>query len=80
MRNLVLLAALYTIAFSGERKKEKTCGPNEEFRECGISCEPKCNEEIPLVCTANCMVNVCQCKEGFKRGPKGCVEPGPDCK
>uniref|UniRef100_A0A0K0D0B4 TIL domain-containing protein n=1 Tax=Angiostrongylus cantonensis TaxID=6313 RepID=A0A0K0D0B4_ANGCA len=56
-----------------------TCGPNEEFRECGISCEPKCNEEMPIVCTANCIINACQCKEGFKRGPKGCVKPGRDC-
>ncbi|VDM64028.1 unnamed protein product [Angiostrongylus costaricensis] len=76
MKRIILLAVLCATVFSG---LGKTCGPNEEWRECGISCEPKCNEEMPIVCPANCIINVCQCKEGFKRGPNGCVEPGRDC-
>ncbi|KAK5984491.1 Trypsin Inhibitor like cysteine rich domain protein [Trichostrongylus colubriformis] len=72
---LVLLAVVFVIAYSA-----KECGQNEQYMECGTACEPKCNEPMPEICTMNCVVNVCQCKQGFKRGPSGCVAPGPDCK
>ncbi|KAL6723092.1 hypothetical protein Aduo_018133 [Ancylostoma duodenale] len=76
MRSLVVLAVICAIAFA-----VKKCPENEEWTECGTACEPKCNEPLPEVCTLNCIVDVCQCKQGYKRGPKGCLKEGsPDCK
>ncbi|CCD61492.1 TIL domain-containing protein [Caenorhabditis elegans] len=49
------------------------CGRNETFRTCGSSCEPSCTTPRPQACTMQCIVNVCQCSEGFVRGPSGCV-------
>ncbi|PIO60609.1 trypsin Inhibitor like cysteine rich domain protein [Teladorsagia circumcincta] len=74
IRKLVLLAVLFAVTLSAEQ-----CGPNEEFMSCGTACEPKCNEPVQDFCTLQCIVNVCQCKRGFKRGPNGCVAPGPGC-
>ncbi|KIH55076.1 trypsin Inhibitor like cysteine rich domain protein [Ancylostoma duodenale] len=61
------------------RFRDKKCGTNEQFYECGSACEPKCNEPADQVCTMQCIVDVCQCKPGYKRGPNGCQKPGAGC-
>ncbi|KAI1711470.1 trypsin inhibitor like cysteine rich domain-containing protein [Ditylenchus destructor] len=43
------------------------CDTNEQFRECGSSCEPTCENPNPQFCTADCILNVCQCAPGFVR-------------
>ncbi|WKY12434.1 hypothetical protein Q1695_003765 [Nippostrongylus brasiliensis] len=54
---------------------EPTCPANEVFKQCGTACEPSCENPNPMVCTKNCIVNVCQCKPGFFRNANGeCVE------
>ncbi|EPB72692.1 trypsin Inhibitor like cysteine rich domain protein [Ancylostoma ceylanicum] len=73
---VILLTATIFIASCEDRR----CGVNEQFYECGSACEPKCNVPDPVVCTMQCIVNVCQCKPGYKRGPNGCRRPGPGCK
>ncbi|KAK6038693.1 trypsin Inhibitor like cysteine rich domain protein [Cooperia oncophora] len=73
-RTLILLAVVLAVTFGA-----KQCGPNEHFTHCGTACEPKCNEPMPDICTMECIVDVCQCVPGFKRGPNGCVAPGPGC-
>ncbi|KAK6758233.1 hypothetical protein RB195_015822 [Necator americanus] len=51
------------------------CAVNEEFKQCGTACEPSCENPKPSVCSAQCVVNVCQCKSGFLRNSKEqCVE------
>ncbi|KHJ89867.1 trypsin Inhibitor like cysteine rich domain protein [Oesophagostomum dentatum] len=57
--------------------KNKKCGKNEKFYECGTACEPTCNVQ-PGPCTDQCVMSVCQCKSGYKRGPDGCQLPGPE--
>ncbi|KAK5981520.1 hypothetical protein GCK32_004133 [Trichostrongylus colubriformis] len=53
------------------------CPENEEFKQCGTACEPSCKNPKPLVCTLQCLVNVCQCKHGFFRNSNNkCVS---DC-
>ncbi|EYC05747.1 hypothetical protein Y032_0080g1338 [Ancylostoma ceylanicum] len=53
----------------------KCCPNNEEFKECGTACEPNCNNTNPQVCTEQCILNVCQCKQGFFRNSAGnCVD------
>ncbi|CAJ0608772.1 unnamed protein product [Cylicocyclus nassatus] len=76
IRYLVILAVCGSIVFSAKSTK---CPPNEEFQECGTACEPKCNEPKKMFCTFECINDVCQCKQGFKRGPNGCVRPSKDC-
>ncbi|KIH62569.1 trypsin Inhibitor like cysteine rich domain protein [Ancylostoma duodenale] len=50
------------------------CPENEEFKQCGTACEPTCENPRPLVCTAQCILNVCQCKPGyFRNSQKKCV-------
>jgi len=57
---------------------DKCCPKNEEFKQCGTSCEPSCKVPEPKICNKMCKLNVCQCKKGFVRnGPKGsCIEKG----
>ncbi|KIH54185.1 trypsin Inhibitor like cysteine rich domain protein [Ancylostoma duodenale] len=53
----------------------KCCPPNEEFKECGTACEPNCNNTNPQACTKQCILDVCQCKQGFYRNSAGnCVD------
>ncbi|CAI2354090.1 unnamed protein product [Caenorhabditis sp. 36 PRJEB53466] len=49
------------------------CAANETFTECGTACEPSCTSPEPRMCTMQCILNVCQCTQGFVRGPGGCV-------
>ncbi|WKY12965.1 hypothetical protein Q1695_004075 [Nippostrongylus brasiliensis] len=50
------------------------CPENEEFLQCGTACEPSCRNPNPIVCTLQCIVNVCQCRKGFFRDSNGkCV-------
>lgn len=52
----------------------KTCGPNEDYTNCGTACEPTCGVKETEHCTLQCIVGVCQCKPGYYRHPtKGCV-------
>ncbi|ETN69212.1 hypothetical protein RB195_003178 [Necator americanus] len=74
---IIVLVAAAIVAVSCEDRK---CGTNEQFYECGSACEPKCNEPEGKMCTMQCIVNVCQCKPGYKRGPSGCRKPGQGCK
>ncbi|KAK6766267.1 hypothetical protein RB195_025891 [Necator americanus] len=78
IRGLVLLSLLFCVTFAAKRD----CPANEEWMECGTPCEPKCNQPMPDICTMNCIVDVCQCKEGYKRHEtKGCLKEGSaDCK
>ena len=59
-----------------------TCGlyENEEYRECGTSCEPTCAVQSP-VCTALCTAPGFFCKPGYVRDAKNrhCILP-TECK
>uniref|UniRef100_A0A914X2I5 TIL domain-containing protein n=1 Tax=Plectus sambesii TaxID=2011161 RepID=A0A914X2I5_9BILA len=58
----------------------KKCSQNEECKECGSACEPNCEVSEPMICTMQCIVNVCQCKSGFVRNKStgACVKKS-DC-
>ncbi|CCD64159.1 TIL domain-containing protein [Caenorhabditis elegans] len=73
---IILLVAIVTITAAQGRYQR--CPSNEEFRSCGTACEPTCQNPNPQVCTLQCILNVCQCSQGFVRGPNGCVPP-QDC-
>ena len=50
------------------------CKENEELKQCGIACEPSCNQQPRQPCPAVCIPNVCQCKRGYVRAAnKACV-------
>jgi len=52
----------------------RQCGTNEVFKECGTSCEPTCENLSPDICTEECIMDVCQCADGFVRNREGnCV-------
>ncbi|XP_054714337.1 SCO-spondin-like isoform X2 [Uloborus diversus] len=52
-----------------------SCGVDEEYLECGSSCEPSCDNNEEENCSYEC-VSGCFCKQGFVRGPFGaCVLP-----
>ncbi|XP_026479351.1 von Willebrand factor-like [Ctenocephalides felis] len=56
-------------------KSSNRCPVNEEFLKCGSSCEPSCENPHPKICTAECILDVCQCKEGYVRRSDGrCVK------
>uniref|UniRef100_A0A8R1HPW3 TIL domain-containing protein n=1 Tax=Caenorhabditis japonica TaxID=281687 RepID=A0A8R1HPW3_CAEJA len=56
----------------------QSCRANETFTECGSACEPSCTSSEARMCTLQCIVDVCQCSQGFVRGPNGCVKK-EDC-
>ncbi|CAE17955.1 TIL domain-containing protein [Caenorhabditis elegans] len=68
MKLLILLAlVIITVA------QTPSCLANEEFRTCGTACEPSCQNPEPKTCNLKCIVNMCQCVNGFVRGDNGCV-------
>ncbi|KAK0157847.1 hypothetical protein PV328_011537 [Microctonus aethiopoides] len=44
-------------------------GPHDKLRQCGSSCPSTCSTPEPQICTMQCIINVCQCDEGYVRGP-----------
>ncbi|XP_054714336.1 mucin-5B-like isoform X1 [Uloborus diversus] len=55
--------------------QQASCGVDEEYLECGSSCEPSCDNNEEENCSYEC-VSGCFCKQGFVRGPFGaCVLP-----
>ncbi|CAP20804.1 Protein CBG24123 [Caenorhabditis briggsae] len=65
------LALIVGAIFAAPSKK---CAENEEFKECGTACEANCADGHVMFCTMQCIVNVCQCKNGFFRNKdKKCV-------
>ncbi|KAK6756773.1 hypothetical protein RB195_014915 [Necator americanus] len=59
-------------------KEGAGCGDNEESKRCGTACEPTCSNPNP-VCTKQCVVNVCQCKNGFIRDAENKCIPVDNC-
>ncbi|KAG8198795.1 hypothetical protein JTE90_007099 [Oedothorax gibbosus] len=58
-------------------EEHEHCGVNEEYSECGPSCEQTCDEyrNDYLDCPEECAKG-CFCKEGFVRGSlRNCIEP-----
>ncbi|CAD6189513.1 unnamed protein product [Caenorhabditis auriculariae] len=62
------------------RRQAPACGPNEEFKTCGSTCEPRCG--LPLVgqiCTYQCNLNKCMCMAGFQRNSENQCVPAGQC-
>ncbi|KAL6737842.1 hypothetical protein Aduo_011453 [Ancylostoma duodenale] len=55
-----------------------SCGLNEERKQCGTACEPTCANPNP-VCTKQCIINVCQCKQGYIRDASNKCIPVEQC-
>ncbi|XP_017890188.1 chymotrypsin inhibitor-like [Ceratina calcarata] len=71
---LVLLAVVYLLGSIDCH--QINCPPNEVFKSCGTACEPTCNVPQPEICIQMCIVNVCQCIEGYVRNSaKQCIKP-----
>ncbi|TMS37080.1 hypothetical protein L596_004092 [Steinernema carpocapsae] len=54
------------------------CGLNEELKACGSACAPTCTVPEP-VCEAHCIIDVCQCKEGYVAFTNGSCIALSDC-
>ncbi|CAL2049946.1 unnamed protein product [Caenorhabditis brenneri] len=53
-----------------------SCPPFQRFLECGSACEPSCDRPKIDFCTLQCIINVCQCRDGFVRVSKErCIRP-----
>ncbi|CAI5452219.1 unnamed protein product [Caenorhabditis angaria] len=50
------------------------CPKDEVFRACGTRCEPTCEEPHPKACVLACVMNKCQCDDGFVRHLHGCIK------
>uniref|UniRef100_A0A1I7TYW5 TIL domain-containing protein n=1 Tax=Caenorhabditis tropicalis TaxID=1561998 RepID=A0A1I7TYW5_9PELO len=61
------------ISILAPSQSPQRCRANESFRSCGSACEPTCQNPNPRMCTMQCIPNVCQCNQGFVRGPSGCI-------
>ncbi|GIY03099.1 hypothetical protein CEXT_538132 [Caerostris extrusa] len=61
---------------SPQECNQKTCGKNEEYKECGSACAPTCsNPGNPLICILPC-VSGCFCIDGMVKNDQGeCVNP-----
>ncbi|CAB3397361.1 unnamed protein product [Caenorhabditis bovis] len=55
-------------------KETTKCPPNETFQTCGTQCEPTCEVPEPPFCTEACVMNTCQCSEGYVRLGHTCVK------
>ncbi|RCN48310.1 trypsin Inhibitor like cysteine rich domain protein [Ancylostoma caninum] len=55
-----------------------SCGLNEERKQCGTACEPTCANPNP-VCTRQCIIDVCQCKQGYIRDASNKCIPVEQC-
>uniref|UniRef100_A0A1I8A2H2 TIL domain-containing protein n=1 Tax=Steinernema glaseri TaxID=37863 RepID=A0A1I8A2H2_9BILA len=54
------------------------CGLNEELKACGSACAPTCTVPEP-VCESHCIIDVCQCKEGYVAFTNGSCIALSDC-
>ncbi|EGT43802.1 hypothetical protein CAEBREN_24494 [Caenorhabditis brenneri] len=71
LKVFITISLIFLVALAAPNKK---CGENEVFKKCGTACEANCAEGHVMFCTMQCIVNVCQCKEGFFRNKdKKCV-------
>ncbi|VDL78726.1 unnamed protein product [Nippostrongylus brasiliensis] len=72
---MAIKVLVIAVAHLVQNSNAQCCPPNELFKECGTACEPSCKNPNPTVCTDQCIVNVCQCKEGFYRNSNNsCVD------
>ncbi|KAK0074419.1 hypothetical protein PV325_008383 [Microctonus aethiopoides] len=46
-----------------------TGGPHDHCTSCGSACAPACGKPTDIACAAVCLENVCQCDDGYVRGP-----------
>ncbi|CAI2353170.1 unnamed protein product [Caenorhabditis sp. 36 PRJEB53466] len=68
----ILVLVLCCVALSAA---VKTCNENEELVACHNTCEPQCGY-TPKACTEQCLMDYCDCKDGFVRNNQGaCVDP-----
>ncbi|XP_073511793.1 inducible metalloproteinase inhibitor protein-like isoform X2 [Phyllobates terribilis] len=56
------------------------CKVGEEYSDCGVPCQPACDNFMSASCITLCMPG-CVCIEGTRRNDNGeCVEPGACCR
>ncbi|VDK76563.1 unnamed protein product [Litomosoides sigmodontis] len=65
-----LCGAILSCGYNLE-EKNKTCGPNQEYRRCGTACPQTC-DGIPENCIQKC-VSGCFCKNGFVMDLDRCI-------
>lgn len=69
---LILAICCALAILQGMRAEE--CGENEEYNECGTSCQDSCLEQQPRVCNTMCNQG-CFCKQGFVRLTRDAASP-----
>ncbi|KAI1702195.1 trypsin inhibitor like cysteine rich domain-containing protein [Ditylenchus destructor] len=57
---------------SSTTPKYEECPANEEYEDCGTSCEPTCDDDSYEACTDDC-VTACQCVSGYVRNNGTCI-------
>lgn len=57
----------------------RRCGQNEELKNCGSNCESTCENPYPVVCSYQCILNVCECAKGYARHFNGRCIPISQC-
>uniref|UniRef100_A0A6M2DZ88 Putative til domain protein n=1 Tax=Xenopsylla cheopis TaxID=163159 RepID=A0A6M2DZ88_XENCH len=55
------------------------CAQNEEFKNCGSACESTCENPYPRICSAQCILSICQCVRGYARRSDGRCVPISQC-
>ncbi|KAL6744328.1 hypothetical protein Aduo_017276 [Ancylostoma duodenale] len=80
---LLLASALVLISVVSARRGSHgaQCGPNEERKACGATCEPTCAKPFPDTrnCPNICLPNVCQCRNGYIRDSSNNCIPRSAC-
>ncbi|KAK5969309.1 hypothetical protein GCK32_003913 [Trichostrongylus colubriformis] len=78
LRVLVVLVAIFSLLSSGHKTtKDYKCGKNETWYKNGVV-DSICNRKWYVLPHKHYNA-ACGCKKGYRRGPKGCRLPGPDC-
>uniref|UniRef100_A0A914MJJ3 TIL domain-containing protein n=1 Tax=Meloidogyne incognita TaxID=6306 RepID=A0A914MJJ3_MELIC len=70
---------LLILCLSKSYAQDSGCKEGEELKPCGSACEPTCNDTGDSACTLQCIIDVCQCKDGYVRDENKICIPKENC-
>nr|CAD2196094.1 unnamed protein product [Meloidogyne enterolobii] len=76
---LIKFGILLILCLTKSYAQDSVCKEGEELKPCGSACEPTCNDTGNNACIAVCIIDKCQCKDGYVRDENKICIPKENC-